>query len=784
MRLSVVIPSYNHEAYIAQAIGSVFAQASDAFELELVIVDDGSSDSSVAVIKDCLNDSPLDRCVLLEQENRGAHAAIMRGLEQSQGNLLTILNSDDAFLPGRFEAIVSADTLDTPTGSDSDYRLVYTLIQMIDEHGVPLAPMRPENLWYQNALALSLACPTRGFGLLRENPVVTSGNMVFSRALYERLGGFSTHRLSHDWDFLIRSTYYTEPVFIPEVLMQYRIHPQNTTHTVRHLMEREGRDGLHRFLSLQQQGPSPNPIAPLPGNWPRYWPWFTGAIAPHFNDRPILESIEPDALSKRLWTGFLGRRDFDPYAASPLPRRHESLSDPILREHMLVMSRTTPTTDGMDVSMQPLQRPRSKAGSIRERIKRALPGPLKRTIKKMMGLESPIAAPPPPKKDAPSVDPDQIEIDPDRPLVIVVTHEASRSGAPLLACDLVRRLVHDHDAQCLTIIGAPGPLTEEFARHGWVVDGRRLPPWGEPSPYGVALMEKLAGATNRYALCNTASSWPYARFLQQFGYRTISLVHDFATNYPADDFRQVVSHSDRVIYPCEAVRQVALTWADLPTDHGIVRPQGLLRESFLTADAAPARAALRRRLGLPEDAIIALGCGPMELRKGPELFQLVALETLRRCSQDRLHFVWVGGGTDTCFDPVFWCQRDAKRCGMEDRMHFIGDVDDTTEAFLGSDLYMLTSREDPFPCVVHEAMACGLPVVSFESSGGASIMLADGGGVVVPFGDIEGMADIVLWWVIGDEDRIEAGAAGRHSVATHYRMSTYVAGLHNMGLQR
>ena len=386
------------------------------------------------------------------------------------------------------------------------------------------------------------------------------------------------------------------------------------------------------------------------------------------------------------------------------------------------------------------------------------------------------------RESGPSTDPAAMTIDPDRPLMVMVTHEASRTGAPLLALDIVRRLTRDHGAQCVVIYAAPGPLLDEFADHAWLIDGQRLNPWGAPTGYGKAVMAAIKKAPQRMAVCNTAPTWYYARWLRRFGLRTISLVHDFATNSPADDYRMIAGSPDVIVYPCEAMQQVACDWADLPADHGLVHPQGLIRESFLDGNNDTARQSLRQQLGLPAEAVIALGCGSLELRKGPELFLLTALSALRRIDDPRLHFAWVGSGADTYLDPPFWCTRDAARAGIGDRLHFLGDVDDTEDAFRGSDLYLLTSREDPFPCVVHEAMACGLPVACFDASGGTPSMLADGGGAVVPFGDIQAMADTVIEWTRNDDLRRRTGEAGREIVRDRYAMDRYVDWLLKLGL--
>ena len=93
--VSVVIPSYNHAAYIREAVDSVLSQSLS--DLELIVVDDGSQDESL----DILAGYSDRRFHLYTQLNQGAHAAINRGLHAAAGDYLAILNSDDAYHPQR-----------------------------------------------------------------------------------------------------------------------------------------------------------------------------------------------------------------------------------------------------------------------------------------------------------------------------------------------------------------------------------------------------------------------------------------------------------------------------------------------------------------------------------------------------------------------------------------------------------------------------------------------------------------------------------------------------------
>jgi glycosyltransferase involved in cell wall biosynthesis len=103
--VSVIIPVYNCETYLAEAIDSVLAQT--YAPVEIIVVDDGSTDGSAQV---AARYAPRVRC--LHQENSGIGAARNRGIEQASGNLLTFLDADDLWSPDKLARQVVALDLD------------------------------------------------------------------------------------------------------------------------------------------------------------------------------------------------------------------------------------------------------------------------------------------------------------------------------------------------------------------------------------------------------------------------------------------------------------------------------------------------------------------------------------------------------------------------------------------------------------------------------------------------------------------------------------------------
>ncbi len=219
-KVSVVIPSYNHAAFIAQAVESVLHQ-SEA-DLELIVVDDGSQDESLEVLARFSD----PRLRVISQENQGAHAAINRGLALARGQFLAILNSDDLYHPNRLEILIRE------LENDADISLAGSFIEVIDDAGNLLGikhGYRDLEPWLLERPHLSFrAGDDLRAALLTENYFATTSNFVMRREWFERIGEFRPLRYTHDWDFALRASALSRLALVPEPLLFYRIHAHNT----------------------------------------------------------------------------------------------------------------------------------------------------------------------------------------------------------------------------------------------------------------------------------------------------------------------------------------------------------------------------------------------------------------------------------------------------------------------------------------------------------------------------------------------------------------------------
>lgn len=128
MKFSVVVPSYNHAVFLQECLDSILDQQGDGISVELILMDGGSTDGTGEIID--FYKERLSHWV--SQRDDGQTAAIVSGFEQSSGEIMCWLNSDDVFLPGALRRVAEA------FHADAQVDLVYGDALWIARDGKPL----------------------------------------------------------------------------------------------------------------------------------------------------------------------------------------------------------------------------------------------------------------------------------------------------------------------------------------------------------------------------------------------------------------------------------------------------------------------------------------------------------------------------------------------------------------------------------------------------------------------------------------------------------------------
>lgn len=207
--VSVIIPCYNHEQYVEQSLKSVFDQTYN--NIELIVIDDGSSDNSVTVLKKMQEKYNF---TLITQENMGVCKTLNKAVSLSKGKYIALLASDDYWDLSKIEKQVNR------LESDPNSEFCFTQAIEFDDNSIKNDKIFPKK-------PLSGKVLKQVF--IRQH--VPAGSMMFSRSLYDTLDGFDENLKEEDWDFVIRSASHTEFSVVSEPLFYYRSHETNIMKT-------------------------------------------------------------------------------------------------------------------------------------------------------------------------------------------------------------------------------------------------------------------------------------------------------------------------------------------------------------------------------------------------------------------------------------------------------------------------------------------------------------------------------------------------------------------------
>ena len=178
-----MIPAYNHARYLEAALESLFAQTYR--NVEIMLIDDGSTDDTADVARRTLERSPFPHR-MIHRANRGAARTLNEAFELASAPYVNVLNSDDMFETSRLQMMVDQVAA---TGASWGF----SAIAFIDAAGGDVDLLHDPRA-YPLACSISAvpAARSTGFALLAANVVVSSGNLFCSRALWRMLADSAT----------------------------------------------------------------------------------------------------------------------------------------------------------------------------------------------------------------------------------------------------------------------------------------------------------------------------------------------------------------------------------------------------------------------------------------------------------------------------------------------------------------------------------------------------------------------------------------------------------------
>ncbi|HZL37730.1 MAG TPA: glycosyltransferase [Tepidisphaeraceae bacterium] len=257
--VSVVLPVYNAQRYLARALDSVLNQTFADFEL--IVVDDGSKDGSLSILRRYAREDARIR--LLSRANTGIVGALNDGLSMARGEFIARMDGDDLCLPTRFEKQVAY------LREHSECVLVGSQVLLIDPADAPICPKHDTRFTHAEIDEAHLHW---GWPVIHPS-------VLMRREAVEQAGGYrEEYKWLEDLDLFLRLAEIGGLANLPDVLLHYRLHEGSICHTHSDI-QAPLKLKLYEETRRRRGLPADGEVLPMPGTKSpseqhRLWAWW------------------------------------------------------------------------------------------------------------------------------------------------------------------------------------------------------------------------------------------------------------------------------------------------------------------------------------------------------------------------------------------------------------------------------------------------------------------------------------------------------------------------------
>ncbi len=380
-----------------------------------------------------------------------------------------------------------------------------------------------------------------------------------------------------------------------------------------------------------------------------------------------------------------------------------------------------------------------------------------------------------------------------RPSILFITHESTLSGAANLLINLVQLLRQKNFCKTGIVIKRGGPQDERFKELG---DSVLLKPAGyqegKSLPFKIldfiqyrARLKKLIRMARDcdVIFSNTIANGRLLEDLAVTGKPIVVYVHElhsameFCNRHRDTDLS--LELGQRFFSPSRAVT-LNLLQRGISFDR--IYPLNYyfpFDQVAISTDREQVKERFFKEHNIPVHSFHIVGMGAAVERKGIDLFVEVCRLVCEKTS--KVHFTWIGGFMDQSYQSAI--ETAIHNYGLSGHIHITGYLPHRYDYMLPFDLFLMTSREDPYPLVVLEAAYAGLPAVSFRGTGGIEEFISDDAGFLVDHLSVEAMAKKVLELMEKKELIQERGGVARQRVLEKHHSGQLVLEQLSKGLE-
>lgn len=370
--------------------------------------------------------------------------------------------------------------------------------------------------------------------------------------------------------------------------------------------------------------------------------------------------------------------------------------------------------------------------------------------------------------------------------ILFITHDASRSGAPILLSNFMSWIAKNTEHKFETLFRVGGTLEDDFKalsnteifypkyyNNYQTLIQKILNRLGfykfKLKSHHTKLLEQYQKENFDIIYSNTVVNLDVLTLLKELQIPIITHVRELESTIQYFGGKKLIKGLDEVntffIADSQSVKE------NLLENHHITSEKiGVVHEYVRIPKSLPSQTItdqLKASLNIPDNAFVVGASGSGLWRKGYDLFMQAAIATCKQKGNEYVYFIWVGGFTAEIQAELDF---DIEKSGLKGRILFVGSQKKPLEYFSLFDVFVLSSREEPFGIVGMESALFKTPVICFQNSGGMPEFIADKCGLVVPYLDIPKLVEAIMYFKQKPELREAYGTNARNKVLKQHSL--------------
>jgi len=326
--------------------------------------------------------------------------------------------------------------------------------------------------------------------------------------------------------------------------------------------------------------------------------------------------------------------------------------------------------------------------------------------------------------------------------ILFVSHYAGRTGAPIVLKHHLAYLKKQHpDFGFDILLKAGGELSDEFDS---IADTYYLPQvslyskikrklFGQPVYYA-SFLKKLFNNKYKIIYCNTVATADILVNAKKIDSKLITICHVHELEMAIKQFCGEQQFFDAIPFIDHFIAASIIVKKHLVDHYKIDEKKIHIHYEYIPLPETKEVAAEKH------SALKIFGSGTLDWRKGIDLFVQIAYQLNKLNPEADFEFCWIGGTVNSLdYEKVVY---DVKKCGIDHRVTIIPNCPNPFDYLKNADLFLLTSREDPFPLICLEAASMGKPVMCFKDSGGMVEFVNDENGWLVDYIDVTEVTNV------------------------------------------